>query len=170
MAFEKDVKVENVDDVAEVINYVKALNYGIERLDSFPMSTRLIKELHEILMDGVRGTHKTPGEYKKTQNWIGPAGSTASSTMEVWRYRPGVSNPPKSADTPAYAAVYYRLLKQGMTNSLTQLTNQGRLELRPGIQWNLSEGFIHSCYSRLVLRGHSKSNSLTRQPRECDSR
>ena len=74
--FESGVIPENTNDVEEVVNYVKALNYGIERLDSFPMSLRLIKEIHDLLMVGVRGGDKTPGEFRKSQNWIGPHGAT----------------------------------------------------------------------------------------------
>ena len=71
--FESGEKPGNMNDVAEVVNYIKALNYGIERLTDFPMSLRLIKEIHLVLMEGVRGGEKTPGEFKKSQNWIGPA-------------------------------------------------------------------------------------------------
>jgi len=58
-------------DILEVINYVKALNYGLERLDSFPLSLRLIREIHKRLISGTRGTTKTPGEFRRSQNWIG---------------------------------------------------------------------------------------------------
>ncbi len=58
-------------DVREVLNYVRALEYGLERLNTLPVSLRLIRELHERLMDGVRGNHATPGEFRQTQNWIG---------------------------------------------------------------------------------------------------
>lgn len=61
-------------DVLEVFNYVKALDYGIKRLESLPISLRLIKEIHAILMKRVRGQHLTPGEFRRSQNWIGPAG------------------------------------------------------------------------------------------------
>ncbi|MEW6267199.1 MAG: Fic family protein [Thermodesulfobacteriota bacterium] len=61
-------------DVKEVFNYVKALEYGLRRLDELPLCLRLIREMHAILMEGVRGEHSTPGEFRKTQNWIGPAG------------------------------------------------------------------------------------------------
>lgn len=74
--FESGEKLENINDVAEVVNYVKALNYGMERLQEFPMSLRLLKDIHAVLMEGVRGGEKTPGEFKKSQNWIGPAGCT----------------------------------------------------------------------------------------------
>lgn len=61
-----------IADVEEVVNYIAALKYGIKRLDAdFPLSLRLIKEIHQILLQGVRGQHKQPGEFRKSQNWIG---------------------------------------------------------------------------------------------------
>lgn len=64
------------DDVREVRNYVAALDYGIDRMASLPLSLRLVRELHECLMRGVRGEAATPGEFRRSQNWIGPPGST----------------------------------------------------------------------------------------------
>ncbi len=61
-------------DVDEVVNYVKAMRYGLERLKTLPMSVRLIREIHRELMQGTRGGHLTPGELRSSQNWIGPAG------------------------------------------------------------------------------------------------
>ncbi len=61
------------NEIEEVKNYITALNYGINRMVELPISTRLIKECHSILMKGVRGEHKTPGEFRKSQNWIGGA-------------------------------------------------------------------------------------------------
>jgi Fic family protein len=61
-------------DVGEVVNYVRAMNHGLERLKSLPVSVRLIKEIHEQLLRGVRGSHLTPGELRRSQNWIGPQG------------------------------------------------------------------------------------------------
>jgi Fic family protein len=63
-------------DVGEVSNYVAALNYGLERLDELPVSIRLIREIHQRLLMGVRGTHLQPGELRQSQNWIGPAGAS----------------------------------------------------------------------------------------------
>lgn len=63
-------------DVAEVINYIKALNYGLERLQTLPLSLRLIKEIHALLLQGVRGSLRDPGEFRRSQNWIGPAGTS----------------------------------------------------------------------------------------------
>lgn len=59
------------DDITEVSNYVAAMNYGLERLRGFPLSLRLIKDIHARLMSGIRGGHKNPGEFRSTQNWIG---------------------------------------------------------------------------------------------------
>lgn len=63
-------------DVQEVANYVKAMDYGLARLTEFPISLRLIREIHERLMADVRGEHLTPGEFRRSQNWIGPPGCT----------------------------------------------------------------------------------------------
>lgn len=71
------------DDVREVRNYVHALEYGVERLSSLPLSLRLVRELHERLMKGVRGDQATPGEFRRSQNWIGPSGSTPETAPYV---------------------------------------------------------------------------------------
>jgi Fic family protein len=71
------------DDVREVRNYVGALEYGIKRLRSFPLSLRLVRELHARLMKGVRGERATPGEFRRSQNWIGPSGSTPATAPYV---------------------------------------------------------------------------------------
>ena len=65
------VKPELRDDWQEVQNYIQAIHYSISRLKELPVSMRLIKEAHSLLLQGVRGEHKTPGEIRKTQNWIG---------------------------------------------------------------------------------------------------
>ena len=76
-------KLLNADDVEEVINYIAAMNFGLNELNEFPMSLRLIKEIHKLLMEGVRGHNKTPGEFRKSQNWIGPAGATLKDASFV---------------------------------------------------------------------------------------
>lgn len=63
-------------DVGEVANYVKAMIYGLERIREFPLGLRLIREMHHILMDSARSGIVTPGEFRQTQNWIGPPGCT----------------------------------------------------------------------------------------------
>lgn len=77
-----DINPEKRDDWEEVQNYVKATNYGVERIkEGFPVCTRLIREIHKILMQGVRGEYKTPGEFRTSQNWIG--GSMPSKAVYV---------------------------------------------------------------------------------------
>lgn len=71
------------DDLREVGNYVVALEYGIKRLKRLPLSLRLVRELHERLMKGVRGERATPGEFRRSQNWIGAPGSTLSQASFV---------------------------------------------------------------------------------------
>jgi len=70
-------------DVQEVANYVNALEYGMARLESLPVSLRLLRELHALLLAGVRGEQTTPGEFRKTQNWIGRPGCTISEAEYV---------------------------------------------------------------------------------------
>ncbi len=70
-------------DLEEVQNYIKALDYGLKRLEEFPLSLRLIKEIHKELMHNVRGSHATPGEFRRSQNWIGSPGSTLNTAKFV---------------------------------------------------------------------------------------
>lgn len=74
---------QRAPDVREVRNYVRAMEYGIERLRDLPLSVRLIGEIHGILMKGVRGDHATPGEIRRSQNWIGPPGCSLQDAAYV---------------------------------------------------------------------------------------
>jgi Fic family protein len=71
------------DDVGEVVNYVRAVNYGLARLADLPVSVRLIREIHKELLHGVRGSQLTPGELRRSQNWIGPGGCTLAEATFV---------------------------------------------------------------------------------------
>jgi Fic family protein len=75
--------LEDGNDVSEVFNYVRALEYGLGRLKELPVSLRLIREIHAKLLENVRGGNLTPGKFRSTQNWIGPAGSTLTSATYV---------------------------------------------------------------------------------------
>jgi Fic family protein len=68
---EEDIKPERRNDYKEVHNYVSAMNYAISELENLPLSNRLLKKGHEILLTSVRGEKKTPGEFRRSQNWIG---------------------------------------------------------------------------------------------------
>ena len=69
----KDIEPEKIDDWQEVQNYMEAMNHCIRRLEKLPLSNRLIREAHKILLKGVRGKNKLPGEFRTSQNWIGGA-------------------------------------------------------------------------------------------------
>lgn len=68
-----EINPEKRDDWQEVNNYIKAMNHAIQRMEKLPLSSRMLKESHKILMDNVRGEHKMPGEFRSSQNWIGGA-------------------------------------------------------------------------------------------------
>lgn len=70
-------------DVAEAINYVAAMNHGLELLKKLPVSLRLLRQIHERLLRGVRGSDKEPGEFRRSQNWVGPMGTSLTEAMYV---------------------------------------------------------------------------------------
>lgn len=105
----KEAKIEDGEthkDVDEIINYINAMNYGLKRLTEFPLSLRLIKEIHSQLLSGVRGEHKTPGEFRISQNWIGgptietaifvppPASEVISLMGDLEEYMHSLLSPP----------------------------------------------------------------------------
>ena len=70
-------------DITETVNYVRAMNTGLELLGSLPLSGRLVRKVHEELLTGVRGQERSPGKFRRTQNWIGPAGCTLQNASFV---------------------------------------------------------------------------------------
>jgi len=70
-------------DVADVVNVVKATHFAMKRLNELPLCNRLIKETHSILMDGIRGSDKNPGEFRRSQNWLGGLGSTLTTAQYI---------------------------------------------------------------------------------------
>jgi Fic family protein len=89
------------EDVREVYNYVRALEYGLQRRESLPLSLRFLRELHGLLLEGVRGEQYTPGEFRASQNWIGRPGSTLSTATYV---------PPPPAELRSALADFERYL------------------------------------------------------------
>ncbi len=84
LQFELDADTDALPkDVEEVVNYVRAMNTGLQRLATLPLSLRLMRELHAILLHNVRGSLRTPGEFRTSQNWIGAAGCTLETATFV---------------------------------------------------------------------------------------
>lgn len=84
LAYELDATAVRLpSDVSEVVNHVAAMNYGLERLATLPLSLRLIREIHAVLMHGVRGDRRDPGEFRRSQNWIGPRGGSLAEAAFV---------------------------------------------------------------------------------------
>lgn len=101
-------EVEEREDVQEVLNYVQALRQAQDRLPEFPLSGRLIREAHATLMRGVRGEHALPGEFRTTQNWIGPPGTLLADATFV---------PPPPEEVPAaIGALEHFLHDRGLPN------------------------------------------------------
>ncbi|MDP9025160.1 MAG: Fic family protein [Candidatus Eremiobacteraeota bacterium] len=83
LAAEAQLNSDTPKDVDEVVNYVAAMKHGLQRLPTLPVSVRLIREIHEVLLHDVRGSHHTPGELRTSQNWIGHGGSTLKDATFV---------------------------------------------------------------------------------------
>ena len=80
---QKDRKNEKIKDTEEIVNYIKATHYAFKRLSDLPLCMRLIKETHAVLLSNVRGEEKIPGEFRKSQNWIGHGGSTLKNATFI---------------------------------------------------------------------------------------
>ena len=70
-------------EIQDVVNYVAAMKYGLTRLQNFPLCLRLIREIHAVLLEDGRGSNRNPGEFRTSQNWIGPAGCTLSNATFI---------------------------------------------------------------------------------------
>ncbi|RRC93717.1 Fic family protein [Erysipelotrichaceae bacterium OH741_COT-311] len=80
---QKDRVNEKIKDTEEIVNYIKATNYAFKRLNELPLCMRLMKETHSVLLCNTRGDEKMPGEFRKSQNWIGHAGSTLKNASFI---------------------------------------------------------------------------------------
>lgn len=112
-----------LDDVVEVSNYVAALDYGLKRLrEGFPLSNRLIREMHAVLLSRGRGSEKSPGEFRRTQNWIGgtrpgnahfvppPPAYVQDCMTELERFLHGENNPYPTLVKAALAHVQFETI------------------------------------------------------------
>ena len=104
LAFEVDgLETGLPADVAETVNYVRAMNKGLRLLEELPISGRLIRAVHQELMTNVRGQERTPGQFRRSQNWIGPSGCTLTTARFV---------PPAPADLPGAFGELERFLNE----------------------------------------------------------
>ena len=81
--FDSDQSREKREDIGDIVNYVGAMNYGLERLKEFPLSLRLLREIHQVLLSSGRGSKRCPGEFRTSQNWIGSPGCTLNEATFV---------------------------------------------------------------------------------------
>lgn len=81
--FDPMIEANTNRNVADVVNYIKATEFAIKRLHELPLCNRLIKETHAVLMEGVRGQEKSPGEFRRSQNWMGGQGSTLKNARYI---------------------------------------------------------------------------------------
>jgi Fic family protein len=112
LAFEVNAQgVAQPVDITETVNYVKAMNTGIELLGELPLSGRLIRAVHEELLTDVRGQERNPGHFRTSQNWIGPAGATITTATFV---------PPAPDDLPEAIGQLERYLNDDSTPPIVQ--------------------------------------------------
>lgn len=81
--FDSELSKEKREDIGDIVNYVGAMNYGLERLKEFPLSLRLIREIHQVLLSSGRGSKRNPGEFRTSQNWIGAPGCSLNEATFV---------------------------------------------------------------------------------------
>ncbi len=98
-------------DVGEIVNYVRAMNHGLGRLGDLPLSLRLIREIHQQLLNDGRGSRATPGEFRTTQNWIGAAGASLNEATFV---------PPPAHEVGAALSDFERFLHGDVDDRLVQ--------------------------------------------------
>ena len=86
-----EIETNTNQNIEDVVNYIQATEYALKRLEELPLCNRLIRETHAVLMEGVKGEEKSPGEFRRSQNWIGGAGSTLNNARYI---------PPSPEDMP----------------------------------------------------------------------
>lgn len=115
LEFEADEEAatgEKRDDILEVLNYRRAMRHAVSALEDLPLSQRVVRDAHRVLMDGVRGLHKTPGEYRRIPNWIGPPGCTEKTARYL---------PPSADRVPDLMSSFEKYIHGDALDKLVQL-------------------------------------------------
>lgn len=127
LAFELDPARQDLPaDVTEVVNYVRAMNHGLQRLESLPLSLRLLREIHAELLSSGRGAWKDPGEFRRTQNWIGPEGATLPDATFI---------PPAPDDMQTALSDLERFMQSGLAHA--------QFETQPRVPLHRLPGAVH---------------------------
>lgn len=111
-AAEDTASGEKRNDIQEVINYRKAMQHAVSMLEKLPLSQRVVRKTHEVLMQGVRGQNRAPGKYRRIQNWIGPNGCTAEQARFL---------PPNAQIVPDLMSAWEKYLHSKVPDKLVQL-------------------------------------------------
>ncbi len=111
-AAEETATGEKRDEIREVLNYRRALRYAVSAMERLPLSQRVVRDAHRVLMEGVRGENKAPGDYRRIPNWIGPAGCTFETARFV---------PPGADRVPQLMSAWEKYLHGGAPDKLVQL-------------------------------------------------
>lgn len=111
-AAEETASGEKRDDIQEVMNYRRAMRHAVEMLKTLPLSQRVVRSTHEVLLAGVRGENKTPGEYRRMPNWIGPAGCLVEEARYV---------PPPATRVPDLMSTWEKYMHSQAPDKLVQL-------------------------------------------------
>ena len=144
------ISPEKRDDWQEVHNYIETMNFAIAQLEELPISTRLLKQTHEKLLQGVRGTYKLPGEFRTSQNWIG--GATLNDAAYI---------PPLHSEVP------------GLMSDLEKLLNKEDLQMPPLIRIGIAHYQFESIHpfldgngrlGRLLITLYLVSNKMPGKP------
>jgi Fic family protein len=117
LQFQVDDGVDRPRDVREVVNYVDAMNHGLARLAELPLSLRLVREIHAKLLDGVRGGACEPGEFRRSQNWIGAPGATPASAAFVPPPAHEVMNAMGALETFWHERTFPPLIRAGLSHA-----------------------------------------------------
>ena len=118
LAVDLDAQARGAGDVEEIVNYVRAMNFGLDRLKTLPLSLRLVREIHAQLLQGTRGARHTPGEFRATQNWIGASGAAIAKATFIPPAVPDMHDALRDLERYLHAdSIYPPLVEVGLVHA-----------------------------------------------------